>query len=50
MRTEHQANEALAHMAQTRAAWAQALNPSPRRTVRPVKVKRGGLLGLLFGK
>lgn len=50
MRNEHQANQALASMAQTRAAWAQTLSPSHRRTVRPVKVKRGGLLGLLFGK
>lgn len=50
MRTEAQANQALSAMAQTRAAWAQTLNPSPRRTARPqVKCKPRGLIARLFG-
>lgn len=50
MRTEHQANQALNDAAQTRAAWAQALSPSPRRVRPQVKRKARGVLGFIFGR
>ena len=49
-RTEAQANEALMHAAQQRAAIAKALAPSPRRVRSQVKRKARGVLGFIFGR